>query len=263
MAWTIPITNFNSQASGAYGTGGDLRSQTFDIMTPEAKSAWLNQVNGGAYDQSILDNYINNYITPAIRRTADARVNQARNQYRTPSGYFSASNALAQQRALYDAGESEASMRAQTTMNWAKMKNDAILAALGMSPTQTAVYRPGSGGGYDVSNSGISTPVGARTVSGLDNLSTSNMGWNKPTTTSLSTGGSGNSSGGFEDLGTGPYGLNYNKLYGVLGQKALSGGYPTSSEVSSDWGEESTDSDKIRSTDDPWANYNLTTKFGV
>lgn len=243
MSFSSGVGGFGTGFSSGSGTGqaDELKSQTFPVMDQTyGMPAWQKQVTGQAFDNGILTNYLNNYVNPVIQRQANARINQARNQYNTPSGYFSASNALAQQRAMYDAGESMAGQAANTSMNWQKMKNDAILDALKIPTQQTAVYRPGS---QNIAVPSLNYPsgAGARNISGYSDLSFGNMGWNAPRTTGVNTGGMTGTGpiplmgiGGMSNVPLGSYIEGYG-YYAPTGTGTGYGAMPTSNSTADGW----------------------------
>jgi hypothetical protein len=238
--------------TGSYGSGfgdtnqsSELSSQKFNVYQPEQWEAWRKLQSGQAYSPSTLENYMANYIDPTIQKTVDARTNQARNQYNTPSGYFSASSALAQQRAMQEGSEQATATRAQAMTQWEQLRNEMMAKMLEQRPEETMVYRPGS--------SSISSGI----AGGLTSLSTGNPGvisgykdipfgtTGSSTPTSISTTPT-YSSGSFQDLGSNTLtGQDYNNLYAGMGARLLdsygsglgnySSSYPTSSSVEESW----------------------------
>ena len=238
--------------TGSYGSGfgdtnqsSELSSQKFNVYQPEQWEAWRKLQSGQAYSPSTLENYMANYIDPTIQKTVDARTNQARNQYNTPSGYFSASSALAQQRAMQEGSEQKTAARAQAMTQWEQLRNEMMAKMLEQRPEETMVYRPGSSSISAGSTAGLSYPTtsGSRTISGYNEIPFGSTGGS----TSISTAPTTRSTySGFEDLGSNySTGQDYNNLYAGMGAQLLdtygsglgsySSSYPTSSSVEEAW----------------------------
>lgn len=222
MSWLVSNNSGSTGDGSATGTGNELVSQKFNVYQPEQWDAWRQLQTGAAYSPEVLNNYLSNYIDPAIQRAANARINQARNQYNTPSGYFSASNALAQQRAMYDAGESMASQRAKASMDFLNSKNQMMAEMLNARPEETKIYRPGSAA---TAMSGLSFgankylgSVGSRSISGYQDIPFGSTGGGGGGITSISGGGGGSPAQIYDNPDP----------YGVWKYK---GAYPTSNEV--------------------------------
>ena len=246
MAQAVGYTSSYGSGFGDTSTGSDLKSQKFDVYQPEQWEAWRKLQSGQAYSPSTLENYMTNYIDPTIQKTVDARTNQARNQYgANKSGYFSASTALAQQRAMQEGSEQATAARAQAMTQWEQLRNEMMAKMLEQRPEETMVYRPGSSSISAGATSGLSYPTtsGSRTISGYRDIPFGSTGGS----TSISTAPTTRSTySGFEDLGSNySTGQDYNNLYAGMGAQLLdkygsglgsySNSYPTSSSVEEAW----------------------------
>lgn len=241
MAQAVGYTSsWGSGFGTGSGTANELTSQKFNVYQPEQWEAWRKLQSGEAYSPQTLENYMTNYIDPTIQKTVDARVNQARNQYKTPSGYFSASNVLAQQRAMQEGSEQATAARAQATLQWEQLRNEMMAKMLEQRPEETVIYRPGSSNVSSSISSGVNYPVAnSGVISGYKDIPFGVSGGSTGTPTSINTGT------GFEDLGSNSYtGQDYNNLYAGMGARladiygvgsGYSSSYPTSSEVESAW----------------------------
>lgn len=224
-------------------TANELKSQKFDVYQPEQWEAWRKLQSGQAYSPQTLENYMTNYIDPTIQKTVNARVNQARNAYGpSASGYFSASTALAQQRAMQEGSEQATAARAQAALQWEQLRNEMMAKMLEQRPEETVIYRPGSSSistGMSGLGGSVNTVGNPGAISGYKDLplgSTTGM-------SSIRTTPASSYSGGFEDLGSNTFsGLDYNNLYAGMGARlsdvygvgsSYSSSYPTSSSYQS------------------------------
>lgn len=159
-----PVETTNSNT-----TGNELVTQGINVYQPEQWQAWRDLQTGAAYDTSILNRYFSDYVDPTYQNIIDARVNQAKNTYGpSKSGYFSASTALAQQRAQQDVGAEQAAAKAKAALAWNTEKNQMIASMLDKRPVEYQVYRPTT----SVTTPSISMPSGGG-VSGIGSGSTS------------------------------------------------------------------------------------------
>ncbi len=187
--WQTGADGIIKQNADTTGTGNELLTQAINVYKPEQWEAWRALQTGSAYDTSILNRYMSEYVDPTYQKMLDARVNQARNTYGpSKSGYFSASTALAQQRAQQEVGEAQAALKAEKALAWNTEKNQMRAAMLDKRPEEIQVYRATP----TISTSGISYPSGGG-ISGLGSGFSSGSG-------SSSTSGTG--TGSFYNTGT-------------------------------------------------------------
>jgi hypothetical protein len=180
------ITNKASEKN----TGNELVTQGVNVYQPEQWEAFRKFQTGEAYDPSILSRYFSEYVDPTYQKIIDARVNQARNTYGpSKSGYFSASTALAQQRAQNEVGTAQAAEKAKAALTWNEQMNQMRAAMLDKRPIEYMTYRPttsittpsismpsGGGGGGGVGGSsyrGIGTGIGGYSGSGSSSVAPS------------------------------------------------------------------------------------------
>jgi len=174
---TLVDKDYWESIHGSSDTGKELVTQGVDVYQPEQWDAFRKFQTGEAYDPSILSRYFSEYVDPTYQKVIDARVNQARNTYGpSKSGYFSASTALAQQRAQNEVGTAQAAEKAKAALTWNEQMNQMRAAMLDKRPIEYMIYRPstpittptismpsGGGGGGGIgggSYRGIGTGIG-------------------------------------------------------------------------------------------------------
>ena len=164
---TLVDKDYWESIHGSSDTGKELVTQGVDVYQPEQWDAFRKFQTGEAYDPSILSRYFSEYVDPTYQKVIDARVNQARNTYGpSKSGYFSASTALAQQRAQNEVGTAQAAEKAKAALTWNEQMNQMRAAMLDKRPIEYMIYRPST----PITTPTISMPSGGGGGGGLLSL---------------------------------------------------------------------------------------------